>query len=286
MREGTSAFLLLAPTLLILIFLFGGGVLLGLMQSFNYMPVIGLVEPNLEAYSAMFRDEQFMASVLLTLWISFAATLLTLVFSILTALALRRGFSGKPAVTFFYQLPITIPHIVAAVGTLFLFSQSGLLARFAFHAGLIETQAQFPQLVNDRWGFGIIHVYLWKQIPFVGVIVLSILQSLGDDYEELARGLGAGRWQVFRHVLMPLIIPGILPAALICFAYTFGSFEVPFLLGRPYPAMLSVLAYRLYEHVDLNARPQAIAMAVLMALFLFGITLVYRRLLYRVPGRG
>ncbi len=286
MREETSAFLLLAPTLFILTFLFAGGVLLGLIQSFGYMPVIGLEDPNLDAYSSVFRDEQFIASLLLTLWVSFAATLLTIVFSILTALALRRSFSGKPVVTFLYQLPITIPHIVAAVGALFLFSQSGLLARFAFHAGLIDSQAQFPQLVNDRWGFGIIHVYLWKQIPFAGIIVLSILQSLGDDYEELARGLGAGRWQVFRHVLLPLIIPGILPAALICFAYTFGSYEVPFLLGRPYPAVLSVLAYRLYGHVDLNARPQAMAMAVLMALFLFVLTLVYRRLLYRVSGRG
>jgi putative spermidine/putrescine transport system permease protein len=277
--------LLLAPAMIILIVLFFGGFLLGIMQSMNYMPLIGLTEPNLDAYRTIFTDEQFSQSLILTFSISISATLLTVTLAIATAMALRHSFIGKRVVNFMYQFPITIPHLVIAIGTMFLFSQSGTFARLAFHAGIISDQSQFPQLVNDRFGLGIIYVYLWKQIPFVGIIVLAIMQSMGNNYEELARSLGANKWQTFRYILMPIIIPGILPASIICFAFTFGSYEVPFLLGRPYPAVLSILAYRLYDNVDLNARPQAMAMAVFMTVFLMLFVVAYKKLLKKASGR-
>lgn len=278
--------LLLAPALAILVVLFYGGFLLGLMQSLSYMPMIGLNEPSLDAYRAIFTDEQFGQSLLLTSWISISATVFTVALAIMTAMALRYSFFGKRVVNFLYQFPITIPHIVIAIGTMFLFSQSGTFARLAYQIGLISDQGQFPQMVNDQWGLGIIYVYLWKQVPFVGIIVLSIMQSMGNNYEELARSLGATKWQTFRHVLLPIIIPGILPASIICFAFTFGSYEVPFLLGRPYPAVLSILAYRLYDNVDLNARPQAMAMAVFMTVFLMLFVVFYKRVLKKASGRG
>ena len=277
--------LLLAPAMIILIVLFFGGFLLGIMQSMTYMPLIGLTEPSLDAYKIIFTDEQFGQSLLLTFGISSSATLLTVVFAIATAMALRHSFLGKRAVNFLYQFPITIPHLFIAIGTMFLFSQSGTFARLAFHMGIISDQGQFPQLVNDRLGLGIIYVYLWKQIPFVGIIVLAIMQSMGNNYEELARSLGANKWQTFRYILLPIIIPGILPASIICFAFTFGSYEVPFLLGRPYPAVLSILAYRLYDNVDLNARPQAMAMAVFMTVFLMLFVVAYKKLLKKASGR-
>ena len=277
--------LLLAPALVIVILLFFGGFLLGLMQSFSYMPLLGLNRPGLDAYMAVFTDGQFVQSFLFTLWISLSATLLSVGLALFTALTLRRSFAGKALVTFLYQLPITVPHIVIALGAVFLFSQSGAFARLAFHAGFIGDTGEFPQIINDRLGLGIIYVYLWKQIPFIGVIVMSIMRSVGGSYEELAHTLGAGRGQTFCHVLLPLILPGILPASIICFAFTFGSYEVPFLLGRPYPAALSVLAYRLYDNIDLGARPQAMAAAVFITVFLMLFAAGYGQILKFLSGR-
>jgi putative spermidine/putrescine transport system permease protein len=77
-------------------------------------------------------------------------------------------------------------------------------------------------------------------------------------------------------------VPGILPGSIIIFAYTFSSFEVPFLLGKSYPAMLSVLSYRLYIDVDLDARPQAMAMSILIALFVLVLVVLYRRVSQRL----
>ncbi len=285
MRSRLSLLFMLAPALIVILVLFAGGLSLGLSQSLGYMPIIGAYGFSLQAYLQLLGRPGFMSSLLLTVFVSVAATLIAVVLAVATALTLRRRFVGKKIVSFLYQFPLTVPHLVIAVGVLLLVSQSGLLARAAYRVGLIGDPAQFPALVFDELGIGIIMVYVWKEVPFVGLVALAVLQSLGGDYEEQARTLGASSWQTFRHVLLPLIIPGILPASIIIFAYVFGSFEVPFLLGKSYPALLSVLSYRLYVDVDLDARPQAMAMSILIALFVLVLVLLYRRLSRSVVRR-
>ncbi len=270
--------LMLSPALIVICVIFAGGLILGIAQSFGYMPIIGRYSFSPDAYIQMVTSNGFVHSLLLTIFVAVAATLSAVVLAIITALALRRRFKGKKVLTFIYQFPITVPHLVIAVGMLMLISQSGLFSRGLNYLGLISEQAQFPALTADDFGIGIMLVYIWKEMPFIGLITLAVLQSLGNDYEELGRSLGAGRWQVFRHILLPLIVPGIMPASIICFAYTFGAFEVPYLLGKTYPAMLSVLSYRWYIDVDLNARPQAMAISIFIAAFVMVLILFYRRL--------
>ena len=194
------------------------------------------------------------------------------------ALALRRPFPGKRLVTFLFQLNIPIPHLVGAIGILFLFSQSGFLARLAYLGGLIQEPAQFPALVYDPYALGIILEYVWKTTCFTGIILLAVLQSAGEAYEDVARNLGASRWQRLRFIILPLLRPGVLSASILVFAFTFGAFEVPLLLGQRYPSALPVLAYRSYTDVDLNARPEAMAMSVIIALISTALIFAYMRL--------
>jgi putative spermidine/putrescine transport system permease protein len=286
MKNGLSLIILLAPALVVILVLFAGGLALGLSQSLGYMPIIGDYGFSLDAYLELLRSPGFVHSLLLTIFVSVTATAVAVTVAVITALTLRKRFAGKKLVSFLYQLPLTIPHLVVAVGVMMLVSQSGLLARTAYRIGLIGDTSQFPILVFDDLGIGIILVYAWKEIPFIGLIALAVLQSVGNDYEEQARTLGANSWQSFRHVLLPLMVPGILPGSIIIFAYTFSSFEVPFLLGKSYPAMLSVLSYRLYVDVDLDARPQAMAMSILIALFVLILVVFYRRISQRLVRRS
>lgn len=257
---------LLAPAMILIGVLFFGGLAVGVMRSFNWMPVIGLTEPNLDAYVAVLTDPDFLRSFLLTFHISFTSTLISAVIAIAAALMLRRTFVGRGAINFLFQVNLTVPHIVGAVGVLYLFSQSGFFARMAAEIGLIARPAEFPALVHDPYAIGIILQYVWKEVPFIGIIVLAQMQALGTDFEAVARSLGASRWQAFRHVLLPLILPGLLSASVIVFAFTFGAYEVPLLLGASHPQALPVLAYKTYTDVDLAARPEAMAMAVVIAL--------------------
>ncbi len=279
-------FLLLLPAVVVLLALFVGGLVLGFMQSLGYLPAAGLDELSFEAYRGLLSERGFLRSLIFTLSVSIITTAASVVIAVATALVLRRRFLGRRTTLFIYQLPLTVPYLVAAVGVMTLVSQSGLLARVVYHLGLIAEPAQFPALLYDNLGIGIMLVYLWKQIPFIGLVALAVLQSVGEDYEEQARTLGATGFQAVRHVLVPLIIPGIVPASIIIFAFTFGAFEVPLLLGKRFPSMLSVLAYRLYVDVDLAARPQAMATAVFIALFVLVLVVAYRRLAERqLQGR-
>lgn len=275
--ERVRVWVMLAPALGVIILLFLGGLVLGGMQSLGYMPIIGRNEISLQAYRNIFSDPDFLRSLVLTAWIGFASTGISTVLAVICALVLRQSFKGKRWITFIFQLNIPIPHIVGAVGILFLFSQSGFLARLAYLANLIEAPADFPALVYDRYAIGIILEYIWKTTCFTGIIILAVLQSVGEDYENVARSLGANRWQRFRYVTLPLIMPGILSSSVLVFAFTFGAFEIPFLLGQRYPSALPVLAYRSYVDVDLNARPEAMAMSVIIAVLITLLIFAYMR---------
>jgi putative spermidine/putrescine transport system permease protein len=277
MSDRTRITLLLLPALLVIGILFFGGLVIGVMRSFNYMPVIGLTTPNLDAYAAVFADPEFYWSFLLTFHIAFTSTVISAVIAIAAALLLRRSFVGRGLINFLFQLNLTVPHLVGAIGILYLFSQSGTFARLAAEMGLISKPGDFPAMIFDPYAIGIILQYIWKEVPFIGVIVLANMQSIGQDYEAVARSLGASRWQAFRHVLLPLIFPGVLSASVMVFAFTFGAYEIPAVLGANYPATLPVLAYRSYTDVDLAARPEAMAMAVVIAILSAVMIAIYIR---------
>jgi putative spermidine/putrescine transport system permease protein len=262
----------------VIVVLFLGGVVFGFVQSLNFIPLIGQYTLNLDAYASMLSDPAFRPSLVLSLWIAFAATVISAVLAVAASLFLRQTTVGRRVGTYVFQLNLAIPHIVGAVAMLTLLSQSGLLSRLSHLGGLTQDIAQFPALVNDRWGVAIIAEYVWKEVPFIGVVVLAALAGGTRDYEDLARTLGAGWWQRFRHVILPFIMPGLLSTSIIVFAFSFGAYEVPFLLGQPFPATLSVQAYLKYVDVDLGARAEAQAINVLIAVIVTLLIFLYLRL--------
>jgi putative spermidine/putrescine transport system permease protein len=165
-----------------------------------------------------------------------------------------------------------------------LLGQSGLVARAAYAAGWIGGPAEFPALFQDRYGVGIVLTYVVKETPFVALVALAMLRRAGTELEDVAATLGATAWQRFRHVTLPLIAPPVVAASLIVFSFVFGSFEVPLLLGRPYPAMVGVVAQRRFASTELADRPGAMAAGVLMALLAAVAVWGYLRLSRRLVG--
>ncbi len=275
---------MLAPALAVIGLLFGGGLLLGLMRSFNYMPVIGLTSPDLSAWHAVLFSPVFLRSLALSLYIAIASTALSALIAVGAALLLRQSFTGRRLIGFLVQANLTVPHIVGAIGLSYLLSQSGSFARIAAASGLISRPADFPALLFDPYAIGIILHYVWKEVPFVALILLSAMQGATADYEAAARNLGASRWQTFRHIFLPMIAPALTAASVIVFAFSFGAYEVPLILGANAPAALPVLAWRSYTDADLAARPEAMAMAMLIALISGALILIALRFLrQRLP---
>lgn len=270
--------LMLFPAVAIIIMLFGGGMISGLGQSVGYFPVIGLNDFTFSYYAEVLADPGFLESLWLTFWLAFLSTLFSSVLAVAFALVLRHSFRGSRLLTFIYQIPIPIPHLVVATGIVLLVSQSGLLSRTVVNLGLTQTPRDFPIMVFDQAGIAIQLTFLWKEVPFIGIVVLAILKSIGPQYEDIARTLGANSWQRFRYVLLPLILPGLLSSSIIVFAFVFANYEIPLLLGVRYPTTLPVMAYRSYQDPDLGLRPQAMAISIILAVVAILLLVAYRRL--------
>lgn len=270
--------LMLFPAVAIIVILFGGGMLSGVGQSFGYFPIIGQDDLTFQYYEDILTDDGFLQSLWLTFRIAFVSTFLSCILAVGSALVLRHKFKGSRFMTFLYQVPIPIPHLVIATGVVLLVSQSGLLSRSTVALGITDRPSDFPVMVFDRAGIAILLTFLWKEIPFIGIVVLAVLKSVGPQYEEIAQTLGANSWQRFRFVLFPLILPGVLSTSIIVFAYVFANYEIPLLLGVRHPTTLPVMAFRSYQDVDLAQRPQAMAMSVILAIVVVILLIAYKRL--------
>lgn len=278
--------MLLAPTLVVIGGLFGGGLVLAALRTVGVTPfAVGGGALSLDAWARAGAEPDLLASVLLTVWVAAASTALATVIGTAAAFTLDRliGAGRGRTATFLFQVNLAVPHVIAATGTLWLFAQSGFLARLAAAAGLIDEPAGFPVLVYDPSGLGMILAFVWKEVPFVGLVVLGALQAVGDGPRRTARMLGATRLQAFRHVTLPLILPAVTAAATILFAFAIGTYETQALLGASHPRLLPVLAYDMFTSNALSDRPAAIALALGIAAGGFVLIAGWRRL---IDGSG
>lgn len=284
--RGVRIALLLAPALTVVVVLFGGGLAQAVAQSLGVRPFLPARPLGLDAYRELWDDPAVRASIGLTLRVGLLATAAAAVLGTAAALLVRSLGRARPAFAALLQVTLPVPHVVAALATTLLLSQSGALSRLAHAAGLVDEPAGFPALTQDAFGWGIIASYAWKEAPFLGVIVLSALSAGVAELEDAARTLGAGRWQRLRHVVLPVVAPAVLAGSVLVFAFTVGSYEVPFLLGRPFPATLPVVGYQQFRDPDLAARPLAMAISVVTALLTGACVLAYLALAGRLRGRA
>ncbi|MEO6957998.1 MAG: ABC transporter permease subunit [Antricoccus sp.] len=283
--RGVRIALLLSPAAVVIGVFFVGGVAQGVAQSFGYQPFLPGYHWSVDAYGEILADPAVRGSLLITLRVSLLSTVIAAVLGVGSALAIRGLRRGRGWVSGLFQVNLAVPHLVGALCMLLLLGQSGFLSRLFYSAGLADSPATFVQLTGDRFGWGIIAEYAWKETPFVGIIALAALSRGVTDLENAARVLGATRWRRLRRVTLPLLAPPVAASSVLVFAFAAGSYEVPYLLGRPYPATLPVVALQDYRNIDLSVRPQAMALAVVITLLTTLLALTYLALAKRLAGR-
>lgn len=277
---------LLTPALVVVAVFFGAGVAQTVAQSFGYQPYLPGSRLSLHAYRALVADPAVRASLLLTARIALVSTASSAVLGVVAALGIRRLGRKQRWVTGAFTANLAVPHLVGALCMLLLLGQAGFLSRLTHAVGLTGDPSSFPALTNDAFGAAIIAEYVWKETPFLTVLALAALNRGADELADAARTLGAGRLQRLRHVTLPLLVPAVGAGSVLVLAFTAGSYEVPFLLGQPYPATLPVVALSYYRDTDLGQRPVAMAVAVLITVSTSVVVAVYLRLVSRLGRRS
>ena len=272
----------LSPVLLILAVLFGGALVLAVVQSLGFAPWFGVnTFPSFQYFGALWGSASFWQSLWLTLYYATVSTVIALAMGIALALALVRTFPGKHLYKYIYKLPLMIPYTVGIALAVIMLGNGGMISRLAAFFGLISDPSQFPQILKTHAGWGIIAVYVWKQVPFITLAIYAVMLGIGRETEEAAAILGANRWQILTQVTLPQIMPGIVSSTLICFAFNVGAFEAPFILGGGFPDTLPVVAWRYFNDADYTLQLQGMATVVSIALvagvILFSYLAIYRR---------
>ncbi len=185
------------------------------------------------------------------------------------ALRGREAFTGGWLSTLIY-FPLTLPAMVVTFFVLQLLSQAGLLARVAAQLGWITAPSDFPSLVNDALGGGIMLSHVLMATPFLLILFLNLYRSERlPELTQLAGSLGGSVRQIRRRIEIPILLRAAYPTLVLYFLFTLGSYEIPLLLGREDPQMVSVLIERKLMRYNLADKPEAYVIAVIYA----GLTL-------------
>jgi putative spermidine/putrescine transport system permease protein len=274
-KEKVKPYLVLSPMLLILIGIFVTGIVLGLLQSFGYFKAIGLTDFTLKYYREVLLDSNFLSSLKFSLYTATVSSVIAVILGVLLAYSIVQMKGKKETIELLYRVPIAVPHIVAALLIYNIFSQTGILPRILFEMGLIQNQEQFPSVLYEPNGVGIIAAYIWKEIPFVALTTYTVLSGVSKKLSDVAYNLGANKKQVFIYVILPLIMPSVLSSFIIIFAFSFGAYELPLLLGPTQPNALAVQAFIEYSNPVLQNRPYAMVYNMLITLIAVILTWLY-----------
>ena len=251
-------YLLLLPQIFVgIIFLVGIGI--GITQSFGVVPVFNLYKPTFKYYTEIFMRKDTIDSIFYSLKVAFVSSFISVILGILICFCMVYSGKDKGFMLNVTKIPILVPHVIVALMLVNIISQNGLLARILYQLGFIKEQSDFPLIIFDKAGAGVILAYLWKEVPFVIYFIISLMSAVSYKLAEAAVNLGAGRVEAFFKITLPLCYNTIISAFLIIFAYSLGAYELPLLMGGTVPKALPIMAYIEFQKPDLRLRPYAMA---------------------------
>ena len=212
----------------------------------------------------------YVRDLLFTLEIALLSTAIAAVLSITLAAYVRLA-EGRVArlIGAVYRIPIFIPFVVVAQMMTTFLAPHGLLNISLAQVGLVDLDAPM-QLLNWK---GLTFGFVWKQAPFMTLIVLSGFEMVDDAYIEAARSFGARRPQVILRILMPMSRASLSVAVILAFTSTVGTFTLPYMLiGGKTPTTLTVdIAHRVTYFGDYGVANALGTIAYIMVL----VTAVY-----------
>lgn len=190
-----------------------------------------------KAYELYFRD------VLFSLEIAILTTVVSAVLSIAFSAYVRLANSRLSRLSsLLYRLPIFIPFVVVGQMMRTFLAPHGLFNVFLAQVGLIDLNSPL-QLFNLS---GLILSFVWKQAPFMTLIILAGFQMIDDSFIEAAKSVGANVFQIIIKILVPMSQASIAVAVILVFTSTVGTFTLPFMLiGGKTPTTVTVdIAHR------------------------------------------
>lgn len=214
-------------------------------------------------------DPEVVAAYRLSFGASLGAAVVNAVFGLLVAWVLARyRFPGRKLVDGLVDLPFALPTAVAGIALTAVYSGNGWLGRYLEPHGI---KVAFAPL-------GVVVALTFIGLPFVVRTVQPVLEDLETEVEEAAASLGASRWQTFRRVLFPTLMPAVLSGFALAFARALGEYGSVVFISGNMPMKTEIAPLLIMTKLEQYDYAGATAIAVVMLIASFALLLVINAL--------
>jgi molybdate/tungstate transport system permease protein len=241
-------------------------ILSSLVLLFILAPLAGMfIHTGGNEFLETIKDKEVHQSVWLTLWVSFAATLMFSIGAIPFAWFLaRKNFPVKNVVQGIIDLPIVLPHTAAGIALLGFISRDGFLGKTASLFGL--------DLVNHPTGIALAMAFV--SLPFLINAARDGFAAVPERLEKAALNLGATQTKVFFTISLPLALRSITTGFVMMFARGMSEFGAVVVIAY-HPMIAPVLIYDRFSSYGLNyARPASVLFILVALIFLIALRLL------------
>ena len=209
-------------------------------------------------YEKAWENDALIEAFVNSFTIAVISTIFATLLGAMTAMVLWRWrFPLKPVYEGAVALPIVIPEICMGVALAVFFATSGFS---------IPGEAPWPFNLGN-----IIIAHITFSFPFAAMVIRTRLQSFNPEIAEAARDLGATEFQVFRDVLVPHMIPGLIAGALLAFTLSLDDFVITFFTSGPNNVTFPV---KVYSMVRFSVTPEINAASTILVLITIVITAI------------
>src|SRR4051794_35854839 len=232
------------------------------------MPLVGLVRQVewgslIDDLSTPEATDALRLSLVCSLWATFFAVVLGVPLAWVLA---RVAFPGRSVVRALTLLPMVVPPVVGGVGLFYAFGRDGLVGQYLWE--WFGLQLTFSTA-------GAIMAETFVAMPFLVITVEAALRSVDPRYEEAGATLGAGRFEVFRRVTVPLIRPGLIAGAALAWARALGEFGATITFAGNIQGRTQTMPLAVY--LLLEAHPQvAIGLSVVLVVVCVAVLALLR----------
>lgn len=227
----------------------------------------------------IFTREIYTSSILRSIGIAATVSAVCLAFGYPLAFVIAKTeHAGRNTLLMILVLAsMQLDTVIRLYGLMVLMGDNGLINATLKSWGVIREP--LPLMYNS---FGVVVGLVQVTLPFMVLSLIGIIQAVHPSFEEAARSLGATRWAAFRHIALPLSMPGILAGTLLVFSLSVSSYVVPALMGG---WKVQVLPIHVFQQISEMGKWQ---FGAAIATVLFGISAVtvalYRTVALRQAG--
>jgi len=248
-RSPSFIYVLISPLFLILF----GYVIFPFYQTF--IQSFGS-ETGLNNYKKFFSLES--TSNLEALWtsvyISVISVITCAIVGVLMAFLLERyDFPGRRVLSILVLVPMALPPLVGVLSFTFLYGESGIIPRGLQHLFNLE---QVPFKLKGVWGVIVVHTF--TMYTYFYLTASAAIKGLDPSLEEAATNLGASRFRIWRKIILPMLTPSIVAAALLVFMISMASYTAPLIFGVERTMTMQIYLSRTNGNLDMAATQSTI----------------------------